>query len=121
MGGRRDAEPGLGISAHCPVPPQCTPWLALPVSFHTVSEVTMLQVCNAAHCKSSSGIVLNWPYSTLSTSPHLSNESLVLTFPITAKTCCTRQEGKGSGKQSTGGCSRAGGEMRELPEQLAEK
>ncbi|XP_040391364.1 uncharacterized protein LOC121059076 [Cygnus olor] len=41
-----------------------------------------MPVCDAAPRSSSSGTVLNWPYSTLSTSRHLSNESLVFTFPI---------------------------------------
>lgn len=41
-----------------------------------------MPVCDAAPCSSSSGTALNWPYSTLSTSRHLSNESLAFTFPI---------------------------------------
>lgn len=57
------------------------------LSVHTMacsSTISFCTVCDAAHRNSSSGIVLNWPYSTLSTSKRLSNESLVLTLLITA-------------------------------------
>lgn len=57
------------------------PSLPRPVRTASHGEAKM-PVCGAAPCSSSSGTALNWPYSTLSTSRHLSNESLAFTFPI---------------------------------------